>query len=1033
MYEEVGELDFPEMEQQMLRFWEEHKVFEQLRHQNAGGPVFSFFDGPITANNPRGLGVHHAWGRTYKDIFQRYKAMCGFDQRYQNGFDCQGLWVEVEVEKELGLNGKREILDYGLDRFAEACKERVARSAKAVVSNSRRLGQWMDWEHSYYTHADSNVEHIWHFLQRCHERNWIYKGHRVMPWCFRCGTSLSQHEMADAYRHVEHRAVYVQLPLLERPGEKVLVWTTTPWTLLANTALAVHPNLDYVCVDGLWMVARAAKRLRSGAECAQRRKGAELSGWSYGGPFDDLPVQRHVQRRIVGWDEVSEEEGSGVVHIAPGCGAEDYELGVKYGLQVLAPLDEEGLYVEGYGEWMGRRCDQVAMQVIDSLQQRQMLYKEELYEHRYPHCWRCGGELVFRLADEWFIACDEVRPQLMAAAEQVRWVPEHAGKRMQDWLRNMGDWCISRKRYWGLPLPFYEAQDGEWTVVGSRAELRRLAVDKQKVDALPELHRPWIDSVELRLPSGQRARRVSEVGDCWLDAGIVPFSTLGYNDGDGAWSKWYPADFAVEMREQIRLWFYSMLFMGVTLTGRAPYRTLMCYEKMHDSAGRPMHKSAGNALWFDEAVKAQGAEPMRWLFAGQNLSLDMRYGEEGLREVKRRFLTLWNVYRFYVQYARLDVLELGMERPPLAPIDRWLMARLQVLVRQVRQGLETWDLPPVVREVEVFIDVLSNWYVRLNRRRFWKSESDADKRAAHWTLCNVLQVLCRLLAPLLPFLSEAMYQNLLRRADAQATESVHLCSFPEVEAEWQDDGLLRSMEAVQEIVGLGRVLRKEAALKVRQPLRSLRVDVPDVVWEALHPFVEMVCAELNVKVLKREEQHRWMVRSLAADLRVLGPRLGPRLPRVQLTLEQACAEDLLADLERSGCCTLALEDGDVELSRDEVLVRESPRSGLLVTTSGEVAVALDVEVDDDLRAEGLAREFAHQVQGLRKEANLALDARIGLQLAAPRDLIRALSLHVDYICAEVLCLDLEFVDELAGVPLRLQGQQVMVNLLVRTR
>ena len=1034
LYEEVGELDFPTLEKEILAFWQERQIFDKLRQKNAGGPAFSFVDGPITANNPRGLGVHHAWGRTYKDVFQRYKAMCGFDQRFQNGFDCQGLWVEVEVEKELGLNGKGDIIAYGLERFATACKERVSRSAAAVTENSRRLGQWMDWDHSYYTHADYNVEHIWHFLRRCHEREWLYKGHRVMPWCFRCGTSLSQHEMADSYRDVVHRAVYLALPLLDRPGEKILVWTTTPWTLCANVALAVHPDLDYVCVDGLWMGARSATRLVADRPVQRDCKGAELLGWRYAGAFDELPAQRDVQRRIVAWSEISADEGSGVVHIAPACGAEDYELGKTHKLDIVEPLGEDGSYREEFGVWAGRHCNEVGTDIIEYVRGHGLLYAEQDHAHRYPHCWRCGGELVHRLVDEWFIACDELRPRLIEAAQTVHWVPDHTGKRMLDWLHNMGDWCISRKRYWGLPLPIYEAENGEWIAVGSRAELRRLAVEPQRVDALPELHRPWIDAIELRLPSGQRARRISEVGDCWLDAGIVPFSTLGYSDGqNGAWSKWYPADFAVEMREQIRLWFYSMLFMGVTLSGRAPYRTVMCYEKMRDAEGRPMHKSAGNALWFDETVKEQGADPMRWLFAGQNLSLDMRYGGEHVRQAVRPFLTLWNVYRFYVQYARLDAMDLRRVKPKLSRIDRWLMARLQVLIKEVRRGLESWDLPSVTREVEAFIDLLSNWYVRLNRRRFWKGESDADKRAAYWTLEQALQTLFRLLAPILPFLSESAYQNLARGAETVQPESVHLCSFPEAETAWEDEELLREMAWVQQVVVAGRGLRTAAQLKVRQPLSRLIVDATEETWRALVGFADLICRELNVKALERGRQREWLEREVVADLRALGPRLGPRLPQVQRALAAICVEEWLAELTVRGVAKLKLTAEQIDLKRSEVIVRERPRASLLTTTNGGIAIALDGLINAQLRAEGVARDFVHQVQGLRKIAAMALDERIAMQVFAPQDLTQMLARHADYICTEVLCVDLKFTEETEGESLQLDGRPVRVLLLAQAR
>jgi isoleucyl-tRNA synthetase len=662
-----------------------------------------------------------------------------------------------------------------------------------------------------------------------------------------------------------------------------------------------------------------------------------------------------------------------------------------------------------------------------------LVYRQEQHLHRYPHCWRCGGELVHRLVDEWFIACDELRPRLIEAAETVRWVPEHAGKRMLDWLRNMNDWCISRKRYWGLPLPICEAENGEWIVVGSRAELRRLAVEPQRVDALPELHRPWIDAVELRFPSGERARRVPEVGDCWLDAGIVPFSTLGYSGGDGAWSKWYPADFAVEMREQIRLWFYSMLFMGVTLSGRAPYRTVMCYEKMRDATGQPMHKSVGNALWFDEVVKEQGADPMRWLFAGQNISLDMRYGPEGVREVKRRFLTLWNRYRFYVQYANIDADALVAQKPKLAWVDRWLLARLQDVVARVEQGLEDWDLPSVVREVERFIDELSNWYVRLNRRRFWKGRDDTDKSAAHWTLRHALKTLCLLLAPLMPFTSEKIYQNLVRKSEGGAPESVHLCAFPSVDAQFVDRALLESMALIQKVINCGRVLRRQAVLKVCQPLSRLVVDVSDEVWSEFKSCTELICNELNVKALERGKRCAWMQYKVKVNLRAVGPRLGQRLPALVQAIAAADSADLLAALDRTGVYLVELKGAKIELCRSDLLVEQEPRPGWCFMEEGAWNVALETHIDESLRHEGIAREFTHAVQGLRRQLSLALEDRIMLCVNASEEIARALLQHAPYICAETLCDKLRFAAVEGGQSIELGAVVVEVGIHPLTR
>ena len=1024
------------MERRILKFWDEMDAFGKSRKRNAGNKRFSFFDGPITANNPRVIGVHHAWGRTYKDVFLRYRAMKGYDLRYQNGFDCQGLWVEVEVEKDLGLNSKRDILKFGLDNFSRKCRERVNTSADAIIRTSRRLGQWMDWEASYYTYSDTNIEYIWHFLKTCHEKGWLYKGHRVMPWCARCGTSLSQHELADSYDDMTHRAVYMKLPIREREGEHILVWTTTPWTLTSNVALAVHPELYYTKVrqgeDILYISQGVVDRLEGRYEILDAVKGEALVGLTYKGPFDELPAQEGIEHRVVAWDIVGEEEGTGVVHVAPGCGAEDYDLAQQHGLAVVAPLDENGIYVDGFGPFTSRNVSDVAPFIFQSLEEKGYLYKLEDYTHRYPRCWRCKEELVFRLGDEWFISCDEIRPKMIDAAHTVRWIPDHSGKRMEDWLNNMGDWCISRKRYWGLPLPFYETEDGELVIVGSRKELRERADDPKAVDDLPELHRPWIDTVDIRTPSGKVARRIPDVGDCWLDAGIVPFSTLGYLDEDRSyWEKWYPTDFITEMREQIRLWFYSQLFMSVTLEGRAPYRAVMTYEKMNDEHGKPMHKSTGNAIWFDEAVEEMGAEPMRWLFADQNLSVNLNFGYGPAKEVKRRFLTLWNTYRFFIQYANLDRInptELD-RRAERSAMDRWLQSRLQVLVRHVEMALKDYNLPIAVKAMEAFFDDLSNWYVRLNRRRFWKSEDDSDKAAAYLTLHVTLVTLAQLLAPFLPFLAEEMYQNLVRSFDADAPESVHLCDFPHPHDEQIDEALMANMALASEVVSLGRSARTDSGIKVRQPLPEIRIYVEKGKPGALDGLKDLILQELNVKTLSFvDDPAALMSRSLKPNFRSLGKKYGKQVPAIQAALGRVDGDEAAARLEQDGRFSLDLDGTEVALTSDDVAVETHARESLSVAEGEGITVALDTGLSEDLVDEGFAREFVHYVQNLRKASGLEVADRIEMTVETTDRLARALGAHAEYIQSETLCRVIRFADASVGKSGSINGQPVRVLL-----
>jgi isoleucyl-tRNA synthetase len=1027
-----AKIDFAAQELEILRFWQDTDAFAKLLSRNRGGPRFSFIDGPITANNP--MGVHHAWGRTYKDLFLRYRAMQGYEQRYQNGFDCQGLWVEVEVEKALGFNSKREIEAYGLDNFADRCRERVNHYGDLITQQSIRLGQWMDWDDSYYTMTDENIEHIWTFLKRCAENGWLYKGSRAMPWCMRCGTSLSQHELVgtDSYREVTHRSVYLALPLLDRPGESILVWTTTPWTLAANVALAVHPDLDYLKVRQgdryLYLSAHTTGFLQPGYEAVETVKGRDLVGLRYQAPFAEVPAQAGIEHRVVAWEDVGEEEGTGVVHIAPGCGGEDYELSRTAGLPVVVPIDEAGRYLPGFGELSGHSVRETNPRIFENLEGKGLVYLSHDYQHRYPACWRCGEELLFRLADEWFISVEEVRPRMQREAARVRWEPPSAGKRMDDWLANMGDWCISRKRYWGLPLPFYPCDCGRLTVVGSRGELRELALEG--LDGLRELHRPWVDAVVIKCPAcGQPVRRISEVGDAWLDAGIVPYSTLQYLYDRAYWEQWFPADFITEMREQIRLWFYSMLFMSVTLEDCTPYRTVLAYEKLLDERGRPMHRSLGNAIWFDEAAERMGADVMRWLYASQPVQANLLFGYGPAEEVKRKLLTLWNTYSFFATYASLDGFDPvrahlpTWERPLL---DRWILSELHSLIREVRNALDGYDPAAATRAIERFVDDLSNWYVRRSRRRFWRSGDDRDKRAAYLTLYEVLTALLRTLAPFLPFLSEAIYQNLVRSVDAEAPESIHHTSYPISDGALVDAALEAEVARARALVSLGRAARSQAAIRVRQPLARLRIASAMGAAELPPELAADVREELNVKELEFVRDLENVVeRVVRPRPDLLGPRLGREFPKVLAAL-------------RSGEFTVQA-DGSVEaagqrLTPEEVQVTLTPRPGFAAAEGEGLTVALETSLTPELVREGRAREIAHRIQTMRKDAGFRVEDRIVTYFSGAAELEQVLEAQAEYLRAETLSRDLvrghapngahAWEGQLDGLPLALAVQEI---------
>ena len=1019
--------DHSELELRILERWRTEGTFEALRAKNAGNETFSFIDGPITANNS--MGVHHAWGRSLKDLFQRYQAGLGKDQRYQNGFDCQGLWVEVEVEKALGLNSKREIEEYGLDRFARACRDRVAEYSALQSKQSERLGQWMDWERSYFTMTDANISSVWGFLKVCHERGWLYQGHRPMIWCARCGTSLSQHEVTgtDSYHEVTHRSLTVRFALTDSQDEGVVVWTTTPWTLPANVLAAVKPDAEYVGVRraaGIDYVARERCEAIFGADAEVVRTvlGSALVGRPYRTAFDDVEAQAEVAHRVVADDGVSLEEGTGIVHIAPGCGAEDFEIGKRESAPVLVPVDESGLFTREYGELAGISTEDAPEHVIARLKAGDWLVREAPITHRYPCCWRCGTQLIFRVVDEWFISCDEVREPMIEAARTVEWTPAHYGKRMEDWLRNMGDWCISRKRYWGLPLPFYFCEDGHMTVVGSREELAERA--HGGLDGLEELHRPWIDPITIHCADCElEATRVLEVGDCWLDAGIVPFSTLGwersevepegYAAGAGIgltkadlpdndyWERWFPADWVSEMREQIRLWFYSQLFMSVALIGKAPYRRVLGYEKLHDETGRPMHKSWGNAIWFDDAIEAMGADVMRWLFATQEPAQNMNFGYGPATDVRRRLLTLWNSYRFFVLNANPAGFVPSWEeadRGPQSdhPLDRFIIARGNALAAECRVALDAYDSPTMTRAVEAFWDDLSNWYVRRSRPRFW-----AEDRAAFATLHHALCQVSRIVAPVMPFLAEELWENLVAGpCGDDAPRSVHLAGFPEPDDARIAEGLLAQMADARAVCELGHRARAEAKLRVRQPLGSVMVATTDAArLAALEPLVGEIASELNVKrVETTTDAGELVTHDVVPNFRVLGPRLGKRVQDVRVALSEASvAPDAEGRVHVAG---EVLEPGEYEL-------RTRSREGYEAVTDGALVVAIDTRITEELALEGVARDIVRFLQSARKDAGFEVSDRIAVGYEVNERGAAVLAAHAAWIASEVLATSFE--------------------------
>jgi isoleucyl-tRNA synthetase len=869
-----------------------------------------------------------------------------------------------------------------------------------------------------------------------------------MPWCPRCGTGLSNMEIAtEGYRELRHLSPTIELPITD-PGhedESLLAWTTTAWTLSSNVAAAVNPELTYLLVVGRngrrwWLSRGSLGRVAPDAPVLREAPGSELVGLHYRGPFDELPVQQGVEHRVIAWDEVSDEEGTGIVHIAPGCGQEDFALSKVEGLAVLDPIDEFGVFRAGYGWQSGRYAGrseepsaEMARAVIADLEAKGILVRSAEYQHSYPVCWRCGTELLFRLVDEWFIAMDPLRKPISAVTRQIEWLPEGIGlqERELDWLRNMGDWMISKKRYYGLALPIWVCTACEgWEVIGSREELQQRAVAGWEEFEGHSPHRPWIDAVEVACSAcGERARRIPDVGNPWLDAGIVAYSTMGWNSDRAWWEEWFPADFITEsFPGQFRNWFYALLTMSTVMTDRAPTRVLLGHALVRDEHGEEMHKSKGNAIPFDEAAEHIGADTMRWMYASANPAVNVNFGYgPGAEVVRRFFLPLWNSYAFFANYARLDgwTPEATDGAVGRTLLDRWLLSRLDSLIGEVRAALDRFDAASATRAIERFVDDLSNWYVRRNRRRFWKGELDADKRAAYATLHEALTTLARLLAPLTPHLADAIWRNLVAAVQPEAPESVHLAAYPDRVPGRADAQLEAAVDRARRVVALGRTARAASGIRTRQPLRAVLVKLPASAGGALatdaetaDALVAQVLEELNVKALELIPDESEMIeRSLYPLLPVIGPRHGKAVGAVMAGA-------------RSGDWRL-LDDGravvgGVTLEPDEFELTARARPGHELAEEGDLLVALDTELDEALAAEGLAREVAHRLQSLRKQAGYEVSDRIEVAIGGETAAVARLAAFREWLAAETLAARLELAPE-ASLQTRDAAEEVTLD------
>jgi isoleucyl-tRNA synthetase len=1022
---------FPHLEQEVLERWRERDVFAESLRRRQGAPSWGFYEGPPTANGPP--GAHHVLARVFKDIFPRYKTMCGHYVERKGGWDCHGLPVELAVEEELGFSSKADIERYGIAEFNARCREAVLSYVEEWNRLTERIGFWIDLDHAYRTLDPPYIESVWWALKTIYEKGLLYEELKVVPYCPRDETTLSSHELGQpgVYRDVVDPSIYVRLPVVAnhgsaRQGDELIVWTTTPWTLVSNAAVAVDAELTYVrarTADGRVQIVADTpleRVLGPGAQVLERFAGKELVGARYEPPFDFIAGSEYGPKghTVVPGDFVSAEEGTGLVHTAIAFGEDDFRLGQQQGMKVVNPVRSNGTYDDRIGPYAGRWVKDADPDLIEDLRGRGRLLRAETYEHSYPHCWRCGTPLLYYAKPSWFIATSRIKDRLLAANESVTWYPEHVKHgRFGKWLEGNVDWALSRERYWGTPLPIWRCGEGHTRAVGSLAELRELSGA-----ALEDPHRPFVDEVSFPCPEcGSEMTRVEEVIDVWFDSGAMPFAQYhAPHENQQLFEARFPADFICEALDQTRGWFYSLLADATLLFDRSAYRNVVCLGLILDEDGRKMSKSLGNIVEPWDVLDRFGADALRWYFFTSKQPWDgYRFSLKTIEESVRQFLLpLWNTYSFYVLYANANGIssEAALEnRNDLGELDRWALSRLSATVEVVRERLDDYDATSAGRTIAAYVEELSNWYVRRSRRRFWDGEE-----AAFAVLRTCLVTVAQLLAPFCPFVTDEIYDNL----DGTAA-SVHLTDFPEPRR--RDLELEQEMAIARETVRLGLAARAQAKLKVRQPLRAAVVVATGREREAIERLADVVREELNVRGLRFVSEADELGRvEIKPNYRTLGPRFGKQMPTVAAAIAGLDADRAASALRNGGRVAIDVAGGDHELGNEDLLVAMKPLEGYQVEREGSHAVALELAVDDELRVEGWAREIVHAIQAARRDAGLEVSDRIVLTLGGDERLLQAARSHEPYVAGETLAVEVTYDAAEGAEPLRIDGRELRV-------
>jgi len=1024
-----AKVDIQKLERDQLNFWREKRVFQRTTEDREGAPKFVFYEGPPTANGKP--GSHHVLARAFKDMFPRYKVMRGYYCLRSGGWDTHGLPVEIEVEKELGLKHKHEVEAYGIAAFNEKCRTSVLRYLSDWEKLTERIGFWVDLDNAYVTFTNDYIQSVWWILKQLWNKNLLYQGYKVVPYCPRCGTPLSSHEVSLGYDKVDDPSVYVRFPLRDKPGVYFLVWTTTPWTLPGNVALAVGENIDYVQVEGPSPDGEGTENLILSASLLERAlihhdqykvvkrfKGKDLLGQHYNPLYTFLPVDKEYAYVLSG-DFVSTEDGTGIVHIAPAFGADDLAVGEKYSLPVLRTVAPDGTFVDAVTNFRGTWFKDADPHITLDLKERGLLYKSGLYNHDYPFCWRCDTPLMYYARETWFIRTTAYRDKLVALNQTINWVPEHVKNgRFGNWLDDVKDWALGRERFWGTPLPIWvDDQTGEMICIESSEELGQLAGrDLSELD----LHRPYVDDITFPNPKGTGGtmRRVPELIDVWFDSGSMPVAQWGYpRKNQELFAQQFPADYICEAVDQTRGWFYSLHAISTMLFEQVSYQNVICLGHILDGEGQKMSKSKGNIVDPWEILNAHGADAFRWyLYTSGPPGEPRRFSVDLVGEVVNKFWsTLWNTYTFFVTYANIDNWSPGGKQPPVSkrdPLDQWVLAELHLLVKEVTEAYESYNVTDATRPIQAFVESLSNWYVRLSRRRFWKSENDDEKLGAYATLYECLTTVTKLIAPTMPFLSEALYRNLVAEVDKNASDSVHLSTWPEYDASLINMHTIDEMRVVERLVSLGRAARENANLRVRQPLANAQFATREAKEaDAVRKLSDLIKSELNVKEVKVLEGAGDVVAYALNPLpSVLGKKLGKDFPAVQKTLRGGVLADVTRwaeTLMRGENVTVEVNGQTFEITPDEVEVKQKSAEGFAIAQEAGYLAAVDTRLTEDLIMEGLAREVVRRVQTLRKDADFNIEDTIQVKYVASDRLGKAITQFADYIRAETLSKSLE--------------------------